>query len=620
MCPYTIKYLLIASSVFWLLIFAEKATSATDTVYVIDKAYLLYTTFKEPPSAEELNRVQRTLPDRLLTPQKNSVGWYSVELELETTPSTAWGFYLPEVAVNAAVFLNGQLLGHGIRYDNQYSPLASRPLYLQIPIGLLRAGSNRLYIQLNPIQPLPVFTSRIYIGPAILLKERYGKRMFWRINIPTTVLITTLLASLCFIIVWLKNRHQHHHLWLVATTLFWTMHTVDLINGAVWQERWAIWVGLIGFSLCLILFIHRYYQLQYRLLERTLLFVAILCATFIIALPSEISTNLLLWPFQLALVMASLYSNGFVWYRYRLSHTPIDALMLITLSTTTLLALYEWLISVEWVDIESYHFLYLSIPMLQIIVAITLINKYIHTLQNSQTLNEGLTFNAQLRTVELGEQNERLRTLERAQVLSAERERMVRDMHDGVGGQLVSALAMLESGQYTDQALAEHLRATLNDLRLILDSLDPSHNDLSTALISLRPCVNACLQSQQIELHWSLDDLPCNLIFNPQQILQILRIMQEAITNIIKHASAQTVTIRGYRDNSRKDNDNEIAIIEIIDDGVGINIETYSGRGMKTMTGRASDLGGTLEVISNTEGTHIRLKIPLQRQQTLEQD
>ncbi len=613
---YITKQLLLATSLLWLLIFAGKTASGTETVYVINKAYLQYTTSKNPPLDGEFNGVQRTLPNWLLAPQKNSVGWYGVEIELETTPSTPWGLYLPEVAVNAAVFLNGQLVGHGIRYDNQYSPLASRPLYLQIPIGLLRAGSNRFYIQLNPIQPLPIFTSRIHIGPATLLKERFGQRMFWRINIPTTVQIITLLANLYFIILWLKNRQQQHYLWLVAATLFWTMHTVDLINDATWQERWAIWIGLIGFSLCLIMFLHRYYQLHRPLLERALFLVAILGAIFIITLPPDLSASLSLWPFQLGFVMATLYSSRFVWYRYRRSHTAIDALMLITLSTTSLFAIYEWFISVELVNIENYHFLYFSIPMLQITVAITLIHKYLHSLQETQILNEDLTLYAQLRTVELGEQHERLRTLERAQVLATERERMVRDMHDGVGGQLVSALAMLESDQYTNQQLAEHLRATLNDLRLILDSLDPSHNDLYTALTSLRSCINACLQSQQINLQWSLDDFPCNLIFNPQQILQVLRIVQEAVTNIIKHASAQTVTIRCYCDTISENDD--VIVIEIIDDGMGIKKEISSGRGMKIMAKRANDLIGRLEVTSNTEGTHIRLKIPLQKYQTLE--
>lgn len=434
--------------------------------------------------------------------------------------------------------------------------------------------------------------------------------MFWRATIPATLQVVTALITICLIALWIRRRRKQHYLWLAAATLFWIMHTVNLINGAAWQPQWSIWIGLLGFSVCLMLFAHRYSGLHRPLLERILFLIAVPLLPAMGLLPASLSEQITPWLLHLLLATIAIYSSWVIWEQYRHSREAIGILMVVAITVTTLLALYEWLIVIGLFDIERYHLFYLAIPLLQLAVGASLGYRYLRTLRNTQSLNKDITRLVKLRTLELGEQHERLRTLERTQVLTTERERMIREIHDGIGGRLVSALAMLESGQYTTQALAEHLRDTLNDLRQIIDSLDPLHSDLCIALASLRPCIETCLRSQGITLLWRLNHLPSNITLDPQQILQVLRIVQEAVTNIVKHAQAESVTISG--DLHATDQGDDAIIIDIADDGAGFRPTPTSGRGINTMSGRAKELGGHLDISSTAQGTHVRLHIPLQ--------
>lgn len=75
---------------------------------------------------------------------------------------------------------------------------------------------------------------------------------------------------------------------------------------------------------------------------------------------------------------------------------------------------------------------------------------------------------------------------EKDQLLTKERERITREMHDGLGSQLVSTLSMVERGLGSQAHVAESLRRALDDMRIMIDSLDPNTTDFATSLGKLR--------------------------------------------------------------------------------------------------------------------------------------
>src|SRR4029434_10116892 len=89
----------------------------------------------------------------------------------------------------------------------------------------------------------------------------------------------------------------------------------------------------------------------------------------------------------------------------------------------------------------------------------------------------------------------------RAAALARERTRLMRDLHDGLGGQLVSIVALSERGNAT-APIGDAARAALKDLRLVIDSMDDIGGDLMLALGSWRERAMAQLRPHNIALEW----------------------------------------------------------------------------------------------------------------------
>lgn len=190
----------------------------------------------------------------------------------------------------------------------------------------------------------------------------------------------------------------------------------------------------------------------------------------------------------------------------------------------------------------------------------------------------------------------------------SERQRIVGEIHDGLGQDLYRVLYGIRGCLTADPpevvdelGKLESLVATSSDkLRLLLQDLHPSViNDIGLAA-SLRSLVER-MQSQyglRVELSQSDFAEP------PVEIrVALFRIAQEALQNIVKHSGTQAarLTVR---------NENGHIQLEVEDRGRGISDEQRDGLGMWLMLERAESLGGTLEVVSDTETTTIRARIP----------
>ena len=121
--------------------------------------------------------------------------------------------------------------------------------------------------------------------------------------------------------------------------------------------------------------------------------------------------------------------------------------------------------------------------MIAIATAGSIVSALASALTTVRRLNVELEDRVEAKTRELAASWARTAELERERAIATERERMMRDMHDGTGGQLVSALSLVESGEYRGDDLAETLRAALADLRLSIDSLEAGPPDLLAVLV-----------------------------------------------------------------------------------------------------------------------------------------
>jgi signal transduction histidine kinase len=201
-------------------------------------------------------------------------------------------------------------------------------------------------------------------------------------------------------------------------------------------------------------------------------------------------------------------------------------------------------------------------------------------------------------------------SIEKQSLLLLERERLTREMHDGLGGQLVSVLSMIERGHTTPSEVSEALRRAIDDLRIVIDSLDPDATDLPTSLGQLRARLEPLLRRNGIDLRWRVDDIPGLETFPPEAVLSLLRIIQEAVTNTLRHANADSVELKITPSGIEP----RVLHICVRDDGRGLPGKIHSGgHGISNMKSRAEELGAVLRFQGTSSGTQIDLTIPFPR-------
>jgi len=185
-----------------------------------------------------------------------------------------------------------------------------------------------------------------------------------------------------------------------------------------------------------------------------------------------------------------------------------------------------------------------------------------------------------------------------------ERERILGDMHDGLGSHLMGISLRVKAKKIADDELVQSLDSCVDDLRLIVNSIDPTEPSLEALLAEQRSRVVSRCDAANIELSWTValnDDAPVPR----EQHLQILRAVQEMITNSLRHARTQKIDVE-IRDDANG------LLVSVADAGVGFSREAppREGRGLVSLKTRARRLGGVLEVEPMNPGVRVRIRVP----------
>lgn len=184
-----------------------------------------------------------------------------------------------------------------------------------------------------------------------------------------------------------------------------------------------------------------------------------------------------------------------------------------------------------------------------------------------------------------------------------ERARIVRDMHDGVGGQLVRLQARLRAQPVEPQVIAEALDDSLDDLRLIVDALDSAEDGLHDALTAFERRLRQQAGGCRVSAEYRQGDAPDQ--FGARVTLQVLRILQEAVSNALRHGQASALHLRVEFDAA-----SQRLVLSLHDNGRGMDPSAPPGQGLGNMRQRAAAIGAELAVQSDAEGTTVRLHLP----------
>jgi signal transduction histidine kinase len=273
---------------------------------------------------------------------------------------------------------------------------------------------------------------------------------------------------------------------------------------------------------------------------------------------------------------------------------------------------HDLLLQTYRIDIERIYLgTYSSIGLFTIFLVIVW-RRYTGAIHEVESVNAGLESRLAARERELNTSHEQLRELERQQTLTSERQRMMQDMHDGIGSSLMSALRMVERGQASSDDTAQALRDCIDDLKLAIDSLDPADADLLGLLAAVRFRLAPRLKAAGIALTWSVQDLPPLHWLDPQSALHVLRIVQEVLTNILKHSRAAAIDLATAHEGDE-------VVVRIRDDGDAFvaadetPAQGPAGKGLSNVRNRARGLGARCEWSAWEGGGEFSLRLPIER-------
>ena len=211
---------------------------------------------------------------------------------------------------------------------------------------------------------------------------------------------------------------------------------------------------------------------------------------------------------------------------------------------------------------------------------------------------------------ELSQTRASLLKVEREAGILAERQRLAREIHDTLAQDFTSIIVHLtaaklggsESATPHIQQAEQTARDGLDEARRIVWAMRPEQLEHSTLVESIEEFAARWSVENSVRVNTAITGTPRPL--GPERDAALLRVTQEALNNVKKHANASRVDITlSYMA--------DLVALDIVDDGIGFEEKENRGFGLKTMRERVEELRGTLTIESG-DGTAIAVSLSVE--------
>lgn len=200
------------------------------------------------------------------------------------------------------------------------------------------------------------------------------------------------------------------------------------------------------------------------------------------------------------------------------------------------------------------------------------------------------------------------------EIISQERNRLARELHDSVSQQLFGASMLMSAINETRE---ESNGRETKQLKMVEEMIHQSQLEMRALLLHLRPVgltgktlqegIEELLQelSQKVtmEIKWKVETFPMDKGVEDH----LFRILQESVSNTLRHSKALSLDVLLIKRDQQ-------VIMRIVDDGLGFDTkEAKAGSyGLQNMHERAGEIGGTMKIVSvQNKGTRLEVKVPI---------
>ncbi|SEK02867.1 MULTISPECIES: sensor histidine kinase [unclassified Variovorax] len=515
-----------------------------------------------------------------------------------------------------AVYINGQL----VHRAQQQGPLwnsTRTPLWVELDHGTAGgAPPHEILLRLEHTQSAQVALSSLWIGPVESLRGRYGARQWLQQELPAMLSAAFMAVGVFALFVWFRRRDETGYL------LFFNLAASSFMRGLHFYvsqpvaNDWFAWLT-VNALFWLVMVVH-FFLRQLHGRELKWLTWGVVAATSVIGVVTMpvlaiVQNTPQVTPliYAVAALMGTLVCLVGGVSAWRCSNE--GRLVAVGIGICVLLGITDWLLQNNFISPEGWYLGAYTNAVTFSVFGALMYRRYVHAIGAVEQLNENLAQRLLKREAELEHSHQRLREIERLQTISAERQRLMQDMHDGLGSSLISAIRSVEGGGMSDDKVSQILKSCLDDLKLTLDSLEPIEADVLLLLATLRYRLEPRLEGTGVSLRWEVQELPALEWLDPSSALHILRIVQESISNILRHTRATEIRVATSMAGAGVQ-------VTIEDNGQGFDVQrvtsdpSASGRGLQNQRRRAQAIRGTVNWESKPTGTRFVLWLPLQRE------
>jgi len=506
--------------------------------------------------------------------------------------------------------------GHLIHRAQQQGPLwnsTRTPLWIVLEKDGVGSSPKEILIRLEHSAKTQVAMSSIWIGSVDALRGRHNVRQWLQQELPAMLSAAFLAVGIFALFVWLRRRHD------IAYLLFFSLAAASFLRGLHFYvsfpiaNNWFAWLT-VNSLFWLVITVHFYLRLLHgnpltwlsRILTCLTALIAILTLPALAVLPNTPKVTPLIYVVAAMMGAAVALIGGLnVWRR-----SQDGQLVAIGVGICTLFGVTDWLLQNNFISPEALYLGSYANAVACTIFGIVMYRRYLNAIVEVELLNASLAHRLQVREAELELSYQRLREIELQQQISDERQRLMQDMHDGLGSSLISAIRSVDRHDISNSKVSQILKDCLDDLKLTIDSLEPVAADLLLLLATLRFRLEPRLEGTGIVLLWEVQEIPTLTWLDPSNALHILRIVQESIANILRHSQASEVRL------STAVADGGV-VVTVADNGRGFDVakalDTVAGRGLHNQLRRAGALNGAVNWESSPAGTRFTLWLPLHR-------
>jgi len=571
----------------------------------------------QSPTAPAQGWMQVLLADQWQTrwPDHDGVVWYRLRWQ-QGDADQPTGLLLDYTCMAAAVYLNGSLIDRDPSLVEPLSRSWHVPRYFLLQSPLLRQGENELLVRVSGLAAYQPSLGVVDVGDPTELQARYRKEIFVRHDLQVLDSAIGLVLAAVIGLFWLLRRKESMYGWYALSAVFGRLYDSNFFASSPWPfattDAWQAFIGAcyVAGAAAHTVFLLRFCERRWPRLERVLLAITVL-----------VMAGALLWPqwmgphrnVYLVPTIAFLYLVSFTFMGYALRSGRRDYQVLaLCIILPIAVSLHDLGVYMGWYGGVSYLGSFTS-PLMLLGMGFVLAYRFANTMQRVEGFNAELRHEVQQATTQLADTLQQQHALELSHSRAGERLQLVRDLHDGFGGTLVGAIARLEQApdDMPRQKVIGMLREMRDDLRLVIDSTAREQADLAELLVPLRHRASGLLDAVDIQAHWHLQDID-GIELGASRSLDLLRLLQEGLTNVFKHSHARRVDVYLRRQGDQLQ-------LHIDDDGIGL-VQGASGKeasgtgaGLASMHLRARRLGGELQVsaAANGSGTRLALLLPL---------